>query len=164
VQVNHYEVQRRQYQWWVYGTPWMNTVPTEFRSGSILRVVKTGYLALAAKLASRERDVEAMISDARNDQVRIAETRSLVRAHFAKPLKASSLLGANHRTITLGISMIAGSPLYHMVYQIVVLNVLLLLSLGVQRRAVARIVGAFTPTDQAQADTHRPSAGRNRAS
>jgi len=145
VQVNHYEVQRRRYQWWVYGTPWIQSNRTEIAPGSALGAIIAGYLALANRLASRESAIDDAISSAAGDKARLAAIRETIRDSYVAPLRASSLLGANHRTITLGLSMLAGSPLYHMVYQITVLNLLLIRSIAVQRRAVAHIVSALAP-------------------
>jgi phosphatidylglycerophosphate synthase len=146
IQVNHYEVQRRQYQWWVYGIPWMASTPADFHKRSIMGLVKSGYLALAGKLASQESEIDTAIAVNDHDNpARLESIRSVIRGEFEKPLKAATLLGANHRTITLGVSMLAGSPVFHMVYQIVVLNILLLRSISVQRLAVAKIVSSIAP-------------------
>lgn len=145
IQVNHYEVQRRRYQWWVYGTPWMQSTRTEIAPGSVLGAIIFGYLALANRFASRESVIEDAISSAAGDPARLAAIRETIRRSYAAPLGASTFLGANHRTITLGLSMLAGSPLYHMVYQITVLNLVLIRSIAVQRRAVAHIVSVLPP-------------------
>lgn len=154
IQVNHYEVQRRQYQWWVYGLPWMSTVRADFGTRSLMGVIKSGYLALANRLSSHERAIETAIARVSHDPDHLASARAIVRQNFAGPLKASALLGANHRTITLGISMIATTPMYHMMYQIVVLNLVLFASLSVQRKAVRTIISQLSapePGDKPQA-------------
>ena len=48
------------------------------------------------------------------------------------------LLGPNPRAIVLGIGMIAGSPVYYFFYQVVVLNLLLLISVQLHNRAAKR--------------------------
>jgi phosphatidylglycerophosphate synthase len=153
IQVNHYEVQRRQYQYWVYGVPWMQTSNAGIAPRSGMRAILTGYLALASQLASRESVIDDAVRSA-SDERRLAQSRAIIRKSFAKPLRAATLLGANHRTITLGISMLAGTPLFHMVYQIVILNLIMVWSMSVQRRAVAQTIIALRPDRQAPVDTH----------
>jgi len=48
------------------------------------------------------------------------------------------LLGPNPRAIVLGLSMIAGSPVWYFFYQAVILNVLLLISVQLHNRAAVR--------------------------
>jgi phosphatidylglycerophosphate synthase len=146
VQVNHYEVQRRRYQWWVYGTPWMQSNRAEIAAGSNMAAIITGYLAIAKRFASHEAMIDDAISSAAGDPARLAEIREIIRRAYAAPLSASTLLGANHRTIMLGLSMLVGSPLYHMVYQIIVLNLMLIRSIAVQRRAVTHILSVLPPS------------------
>jgi phosphatidylglycerophosphate synthase len=146
VQVNHYEVQRRRYQWWVYGVPWMQSNRSEIAVGSSMGAIIAGYLAIANRFASHESMIDDAISSAASDQVRLAAIRETIHRAYAAPLGASTLLGANHRTITLGLSMLAGSPLYHMMYQITVLNLTLIRSIAVQRRAVAHIISVLPPS------------------
>jgi phosphatidylglycerophosphate synthase len=154
IQANHFEVARRQYQWWVYGVVWMQNKRDEIAPRSGMGAIIAGYLALAGKLATRERGIEDAVVAAGADHDRLAKIRNIVREGYARPLSASSLLGANHRTITLGLSMLAGSPLYHMIYQIVGLNALLIWSLAVRRRAVSHIMAQLdvqAPDDKRRA-------------
>lgn len=146
IQVNHYEVQRRRYQWWVYGTPWMQSNRAEIAAGSGMGAIIVGYLAIANRFASHESIIDDAISSAADDPARLTAIRETIRCSYAAPLSASTLLGANHRTITLGLSMLVGSPLYHMVYQITVLNLMLIRSIAVQRRAVTHILSMLPPS------------------
>jgi hypothetical protein len=50
------------------------------------------------------------------------------------------LLGPNPRAIVLGLSMLAGGPLWYFIYQAVVLNMLLVVSVVRHNRAAQRIV------------------------
>ena len=56
------------------------------------------------------------------------------------PLRVQTLLGPNIRTVALGLSMAAGSPLWFFLFEIAPLNLLLLWSKRLQRRADLNVV------------------------
>ena len=53
------------------------------------------------------------------------------------------LLGPNPRAIVLGLSMFAGSPLYYFIYQAVILNLLLIVSVRMHNAAWRRVAGTM---------------------
>ena len=140
VQANHFEVERRQYQWWVYAAPWLRTAPRdEFANKSGLFALGSAYLALANRVAPESKRIDDAIDNAANDPPALERIRSVVRGQFLKPLAALQLLSANQRTIALGLSMLAGSPIYYFLYEAVLLNIVLLRSIGRCRAAMVRI-------------------------
>ena len=66
----------------------------------------------------------------------------IAREEGRKLLPAAAVLGANPRTILLGLSMIAGTPLWFFLIEIVVLNVVLVLAI-VQAAYVGRQMTAL---------------------
>jgi D-serine dehydratase len=82
----------------------------------------------AAVAAANDRDPAAL------DRIRAA-----VRAEAPPLLFLCKLLGPNPRAIVLGLSMLAGSPIWYFFYQAVVLNVLLAVSVVRHNRAAERI-------------------------
>jgi hypothetical protein len=54
-------------------------------------------------------------------------------------LRLLEWLGANPRTVLLGLSMAAGSPLYYFIFELTVLNLLTIVSLMLHRRMNARL-------------------------
>lgn len=137
VQANYYEVQRRQYQWWAYGIPWLRQGKDETpRRGPGMLLARMGqaYLTLAARLSPDPRRIDRTLAMAAMEPVRLSEMRDLVRHQAGRLLPQTPLLGANWRTIMLGLSMLAGSPLYYFLYEALVLNGLLASSILRSRR------------------------------
>lgn len=144
-QTNHYEVSRRQYQFWVEGRAWLRNSP--FRSnGGALGVMAEGimrfYLWLARLLEGGGGTIDALHREAQRDPQREAAFRASAAHHLRPLIGRRAMLGSNHRTIALGLSMLAGSPLYFFVYEAVLLNLVLVGSLMAQARAARAISGA----------------------
>lgn len=148
LQSNHVEVQRRQYQWWVYGTPWLRT--THDRTDSATRqswagALVSGYLGIASGMTPAALRIDAMVAAAQGDAVRLAAIATVVRAEAPPLLRLCKILGPNPRAIVLGLSMFAGTPLWYLLYQAVVLNLLLAVSVARHNAAagrIARTIGA----------------------
>ena len=142
VQSNHVEVQRRQYQWWVYGTPWLRNTHTEgseTAKGGLGGLVSF-YLSLASGMTPYALKIDAAVEKAMaHDPAALDHIRAAVRAEAPPLLFLCKLLGPNPRAIMLGLSMLAGSPLYYFIYQGVVLNILLAVSVVRHNQAAERI-------------------------
>jgi len=142
VQSNHVEVQRRQYQYWVYGTPWLRT--SQAQSDSPVAASWAGtlvglYLSVANGMTPHALRVDAAVAAAKGDPARLAEIAAAVRAESPPLLLLCKFLGPNPRAIVLGLSMFAGTPLWYMLYQSVALNALLVLSVSLHNAAAQRI-------------------------
>ena len=138
LQASFHEAQRRQFLDWVYGVPWLRTSlhqtpPTRARR------LGHAYLALVNRLAPGDTHIDQAIADpARRDAVR---ADLLTRGWTA--LAGSPLLGANYRTLALGASMLAGSPLWYVLYEAVILNLLLAHAVRQSQRNLAAIRAAL---------------------
>lgn len=141
VQSNHVEVQRRQYQWWVYGTSWirMNHSADSATGRSIFGGIVSVYLALATGLTPHALKIDAAVEAAKDDPARLEAIRAAVRAEAPPLLALCKVLGPNPRAIVLGLAMLAGSPLWYFLYQSLVLNALLVVSVVAHNRAAQRI-------------------------
>lgn len=129
VQANHVEACRRAYQWWVYDVPWLsqshNREGAATRRG-ILGALAGVYLALAASTSRGIARVDAAMAGADADA---RESLRVAAYDEARPLlKPLWILGPNPRAIVLGLSMLAGSPLWYFVWQIIGLNLLMVRS------------------------------------
>lgn len=141
VQANHVEVQRRQYQWWVYGTPWLrNTHKGETKTGQfVFSEMISGYLSLASGMTHEALKVDTAVEAAEADPAARERIALAVRGEAVPLMPLLRILGPNPRAILLGLSMLAGSPLWYFIYQTVVLNALMLLSVRKHNAAARRI-------------------------
>lgn len=153
LQANHAEVQRRQYQWWVYGVPWLRTgQPDELAGNRVLAALRAAYLGLSRYLARHATRIDAAIEDAAGDPVRLYRVRAAVQREAPRLLAGVPALSANLRTIFLGLSMLAGSPIYYFLYEALVLNAVLVWSV-LNSNAAARLV--LADLDQTEVSTLR---------
>jgi hypothetical protein len=146
VQSNHVEVQRRQYQYWVYDTPWIrhNHDAESATAKSPFAALVNAYLAVASGMTPHALHIDAAVEAAKGDPQRLEAIRAAVRAEAPPLLMLCKFLGPNPRAIVLGLSMLAGGAgwhgaLYYFAYQAVVLNVLLVISVRAHNKAAKRI-------------------------
>ncbi len=141
VQANHCEVQRRQYQWWVYRLPWLrNTHKDETKTGKYgFSEILSGYLQLASGMTPHALKVDAAVEAAQGDPAALERIEHEVRAEAPPLLLILKLLGPNSRAIVLGLSMLAGSPLWYFIYQAVLLNALMAASVSMHNAAAKRL-------------------------
>jgi phosphatidylglycerophosphate synthase len=142
IQSNHVEVQRRQYQWWVYATPWIRhthgDASSETAKSPFARLV-SAYLGVASGMTPHALKVDAAVARATGKPDDLARIAAVVRGEAPKLLLVCKVLGPNPRAIVLGLSMLGGSPLWYLVYQGLVLNLLLLGSVRMHNAAAKRI-------------------------
>lgn len=141
IQSNHFEVRRRQYQWWVYGVPWLgNAHKAELAHTGKLMALGSIYLKLAAWLSPNTSGIDAAITSAKDDPIRRQKIRLEIKAELFSFVPRLNILNSTWRTIALGISMMAGSPIYYFVHEIVILNLALIWSIRIQRAATHRVI------------------------
>ncbi|WP_068070755.1 CDP-alcohol phosphatidyltransferase family protein [Novosphingobium lentum] len=144
VQSNHVEVQRRFYLYWMHGTPWLHHSRDAFAEKRgfqrIFQVIAVGYLRLAAGMTPHALRIDDAITAAHGHPERLARIRAEVERGFRPLLVVLKLLGPNPRALVLGASMLmANSPLWYFVYQAVILNLLLVVSVWLHNRAAKRV-------------------------
>ena len=142
LQANHVEVQRRQYQYWVYGTPWLrnsHAAEGSATSKSWAGALVSAYIGVASGMTPQALKIDAAVQAAGGDRDRLDQIATAVRAEAPPLLLLCKILGPNPRAIVLGISMLAGSPLWYMLYQTIVLNLLLVHSVRAHNAAARRI-------------------------
>lgn len=128
VQAAHYEVQRRQYQHWAYGTKWLRISHKEGQKPSgIIGFLASYYVNLAKLLAPGGREIDALVASAADKDE--GAVRAIIRKEIKPVLRSTYLLSANYRTIVLGLSMLAGSPLYFFVFEAIGLTIVLAVSI-----------------------------------
>ena len=145
VQANFYEVRRRQFMAWVHGVPWLRSA--DVGPAVPLRGLVRAYLWLGSVLTPDDPRIDRLVADPLHG----APTRAALEALGPSQISGSSLLGANIRTLALGAAMAAGSPVWYFLYEIVVLNLVLVLAIGRSRQAL----DAIRPGNQGEASTLR---------
>lgn len=152
-QANFVEVQRRFYQYWTYGVPWLNNATQNdaalFKDKRgfawILRGFVLGYLRLASGMSPYAMRIDAAVTsaiaaDRAGDGTQLARLRAEVQREQRPLLFMLKFLGPNPRAIVLGIAMLLGSPLWYFVYQSLALNGLLVLAVKREDAAAQRVV------------------------
>ena len=148
LQSNHAEGQRRTYLWRVYGVPWLKNAYAADderlrRAGLLARLFEPFarlYIALATASDPLGQQIDALIARTEGRPEEREEVSRVCRQAARAPLRTETLLGPNLRTIALGLSMAFGSPLWFFLFEIVPLNLLLLWSQRLQRRADLTII------------------------
>jgi phosphatidylglycerophosphate synthase len=149
-QANFVEVQRRFYQYWAYGVPWLNNATQADDSlfkdkrgvSWILRGFVRGYLRLASGMSPNALTIDHAVTEAIADDNadRLAQIRAEVQREQRPLLAILKVLGPNPRAITLGIAMLVGSPLWYFIYQSLVLNALLAVAVRREDAAARRVL------------------------
>lgn len=147
VQANHYESSRRTYQWWVYGVPWIRQglpgagEPARDLSAwdRIRAALGAAYLAVSRLVAPDDTRLDTLRAHLMAGG-RTQEVRDLYARTHRPILKWASYLGALHETQVIFLSMLAGTPLWVFIYELVVLNGLMLVSIGAQKRANGKLL------------------------
>ncbi|WP_294188725.1 CDP-alcohol phosphatidyltransferase family protein [uncultured Sphingomonas sp.] len=130
---------RRTYQWWVYDVPWLqNQRAPATGIGATLSGV---YLWAWNAMSGPTRRVDTLVLSAEHDPRERARIAEIAHAAGTRTLPVLAALGANPRTILLGLSMIAGSPLWFFLLEVVVLNVVLAFAIWQAAASARRIAG-----------------------
>jgi len=143
----HIESHRRAYLWRVYGVPWFRQGAAAgdrlFRAGSrasrLFGWLPRLYLFLGNLMAPATAAVDAEIEAAASDPLRRTAIRRLARRASRNSLLLQKLIGPNQRTILIGLSMLAGSPLYYFLLEAVPFNLVLAALIAFDNRAERRL-------------------------
>ena len=143
VQANHAEVQKRQYQYWVYGTPWlrMSHGKNDSATGkSWAAALVSTYIGVASGMTPYALGIDRAVDAAKGDPARLAVIADAVRSESGPLLKLEKLLGPNPRAVLLGLSMVlVDTPVWFLLYQVTLLNLLLVVSVMMHNAAARRI-------------------------
>lgn len=151
VQTNHAETQRRLYLWRAYGVPWLRNAAASgdavFRKENwftrYFGFWAVGYVWLSNRMTPSANPIDAALAKAKGDPRETGRIREMVRAAFGPGLFLPKALGANPKTLLMGASMLAGSPLYFFLAMIFAVNLILLASIVHHRKVAARLAAAL---------------------
>ena len=148
-QASAYETCRRNYRRWVYGAGWIRQTLDSVEAGpgrwsgagaALGRI----YLAVSGLVSADDRAVETAMTALTAQPGPSADVaRQTYRAHIQPVVKRASLLSANWRTCAAFVSMLAGGPLWYLLWELMGLNLAMLLLVGAERRANARLLAAL---------------------
>lgn len=146
-QASHIESVRRTYLWRAYGVPWLGRrKPGESTSSGAARVsggIASFYLALASVLTPRNTRADDLIEQRERNPPAAAQARELSRSIGRGALAWQHWLGPNRRTFLLAASMAAGSPIWFLIFEATLLNLVLFASAMRQRAVNAELASAL---------------------
>lgn len=131
------ESQRRTYLWWVYNVAWLRTTGARGASAGFAGL----YLGISKRFSGGTETVDVLVAAAQHDPAERQRIAELARQAGRRTLPLQIGLGANPRTVLLGLSMIAGGPVWFFLIEATVLNVLMIASIVQQRRTCRRLAG-----------------------
>jgi phosphatidylglycerophosphate synthase len=142
-QANAFETGRKNYRRWVYGATWIRQDLTGAReAGFVQRLFGEIYLRISRITDPGGDAVDAEMS-ARTllgaDEAQGA--RRLYREVYAPLVARSAVLSGNGRTLAAFLSLLAGSPLWYFLYELIVLNAALAALIRGRARRNARLAG-----------------------
>lgn len=137
LQANHIESVRRTYLWRAYGVPWIANTQASVAGRGIVAGLTSAYIIVGGWLNPRSEEADARIAAAGD------RGRSVSRQIGRRALSFQEWLGPNRRTLLLGLSMAAGTPLWFFLIEATLLNLLLIASVRRQRRVNAELAGAL---------------------
>jgi phosphatidylglycerophosphate synthase len=143
-QANHVEVQRRSYQWWVYGKSWLGLSHGKDNSAArqgFFGAIAAFYLGVAAGMDAGAKRLDAAILALQDDVAGLEKLRARLRAHMPPLFRLQRILGPNPRALILGVSMLLGGPIWYFLYQTIVLNLLLVVSVQRHNAAAEGMLG-----------------------
>jgi hypothetical protein len=141
-QAAHYEGIRRQYQLLAYGTPWLaNTAHPGRGLGGRKHPLVASYLWLTGKIVPHG----GALTEAAQDPGRSEVLRGAMLAQGPQVLARMSVLSANYRTLAVGAAMLAGAPQWYFLFEVVLLNLVLLASLRRVRAAFGVVLAQTDP-------------------
>jgi phosphatidylglycerophosphate synthase len=120
VQSNAYESARKTYRRWVYGAAWMRQ--DAVGAGGVRGLLSGLYLAVSNLTSPGEAALEAAMAGREAEPA----VRDRYRALFAPLVKAAGILGGNGRTLAGFLAVMAGRPAWFFVFEITLLNAVLI--------------------------------------
>ncbi|QKS00717.1 CDP-alcohol phosphatidyltransferase [Sphingomonas sp. CL5.1] len=133
------ESSRRSYQWWVYGVPWIQNnraAGSTGMGGALARF----YLKVSHAVTGPTETINALVASAEPDPAERQRIARLAKETGRRTLLLPGLLGANPRTILLGLSMIAGSSVWFFLIELTLLNIVLAVAIVQQRINCTRLM------------------------
>lgn len=153
IQSNAYETARKTYRHHAYGAAWMRQAAPKGGTG-LGAALSAGYLAVSRLMGPGEDEAAAAMSAA-TARLGPDRARTLYRQRFAHLVKASGWLGATGRTVALFLALLAGSAVWYFLWEITVLNGVLVWMLWARGRANRELAESLAPGGSMPTSTRR---------
>ena len=148
MQATGYETIRRNYRRWSYGVNWLRQeLPRSAarEPDSLWRRFSTplaaAYLRISKVSSADDRQIEAAMSRIMSaGGAPAAAARDLYRQRQRPMVRRAFWLSTNYETLAIFLSLLAGSPVYFLVFQLTVLNLVLAGVVTAQRRSYAALL------------------------
>jgi phosphatidylglycerophosphate synthase len=140
-----YETSRRSYRRWVYGLNWIrqDIDKAEKKAGGAGRIgvaLAGVYLKMSELVRADDQAIDAAMSQLMHQNGPVAaKARTLYQAQGRGLVKRASWLSTNWETVGVFLSLLAGSAIWFLGFQAVVLNLIMASCVLGQRRAYARL-------------------------
>lgn len=132
------ESQRRTYLWWAYGVPWVAKAPPE-GDGIGQRLTRL-YLRAAQAMGGPTETVSMVVAAAEPDLAERKRIALLTRDACRTTLPVQTALGANPRTVLLGLCVLAEHPQWFFAIELLPLNALLVFAIAQQARSCRKLL------------------------
>ena len=144
LQAMSYETARRSYRRWVHGVSWIRQdvgkAAKAGRAGRVGAALAGLYLALARWVRADDREIDEVMGRLMADERKSAAAREAYRAEERGLVMRASSLSTNYETLGVFLSLMAGSPLYFLLFQAIVLNLIMAWCVHGQKASYGRLV------------------------
>ncbi len=145
---NAYETVRRNYRRWVYDVSWIrqdvgqSAAPAAAsRWRRLTTPLAQVYLNTSQVMSANDSAVEAVMQRLlAGDRAKAAAARALYRESQEPMVNRASWLSTNYETLAAALSILAGSPLYFLLNEITLLNVVMVLTIRAQASSYKGLV------------------------
>lgn len=134
------ESQRRTYQYWAYRVPWIQVAPSA--GGGVGASLTRLYLWAWNKMSGPTQRVNSLVAASEGDPQERARIATIAQQAGRSTLPIVAMLGANPRTVLLGLCMLTVGPLPFFLLEVVLLNLVLVFAI-VQAASSARRIAAL---------------------
>jgi phosphatidylglycerophosphate synthase len=151
-QTSHQEERRREYEYWIYGRSWIRNDGFHPKSTveRWMAALVIFYLSVSDRTSDGAGTIETLHRQAASDSLSLAAFRDVARRNLRPLLVPLQMLGSNQRTIALGVAMILGQAHWYFVYELVLLNCVLLWSIRTHASAARQVAREFKAAEPGQ--------------
>ncbi len=156
MQATGYETIRRNYRRWSYGVNWLRQeLPRAAAPDTLWRRVSTSlagaYMSISGVSSADDSAVETAMSRIMSKGGADAVAARAIYQRLQLPMvRRAFWLSTNYETLAIFLSLLAGSPVWFLVFQITVLDLVLARVVWAQRRSYVRLLGELEALERSK--------------